>query len=46
MEFVMESQELKELSFCIFFRKDKLQNFQQNAKYPILGTLLPKFGEK
>ena len=28
----MESQELKELSFCIALIKNKSQNFQKNAK--------------
>ena len=40
-----ESQELKELSFGIAFRKIKSQ-FQKNAKYPIFGPFLPKFGQK
>ena len=46
MRFAMESQELKELSFCIVFRKNKRLNFQKNAKYPIFGAFLHKFGQK
>ena len=42
----MESQELKELSFCTVFRKNKRLNFQKNAKYPIFGAFLHKFGQK
>ena len=32
MQFVMESQEIKELSSCFVFRKTKWQNFFKNAK--------------
>ena len=43
--FAMESQESKDLSFCIDFRKKRWQHFQKNAKYHISGTFLLKFGE-
>ena len=43
--FAMESQNLKELSFCIVFRKMKWQNFQKNAKYPTLGPFCPNLGK-
>ena len=44
MGFVMESKELKELSFCITLRKKYDKIF--NPPPPIFGPFLPKFGEK
>ena len=41
----MESEELKKLPFCIIFKKNKEQNFQ-NSKYHIFGSLVPRFGQK
>ena len=46
IRFLMESQESKEFSFCIVFRKNQWQNFQKNVKYSILGLFLAKFGQK
>ena len=45
MRFVMESQELKELSFSIVLGK-KLTKFSKDAKYPILGPFMFKFRQK
>ena len=41
----MESQQLKQLSFSITVRKNKLQNFLKNEKYYISGPFLPEFGQ-
>ena len=46
MVFVIESQELKELSFCIIFRKIKWQHFQKKYKISLFGLFLSKFGQK
>ena len=47
MGFAMESQELKELSFCVIFRKNKWQqNFQKNAKcLTFFGPFNPNLGK-
>ena len=39
----MESQELKEFSFCIISRKTNDKIKKKKYKYPIFGPLLPKF---
>ena len=44
--FAMESQESKQLSFCIVFSRNKWQNFEKKAKYPISGPFSPKFWQK
>ena len=50
MGFTMESQELKELSFFIFYEKIKCKDFHQKkkkkCKIPHFCTLFPKFGQK
>ena len=46
MGFATESQELKEFSFWIVFRKIKWQYFLKNAKYPIFGAFKSIFGQK
>ena len=35
----MKSQELKELSFCIVFRKNNWQKFQKKCQVPYFWTL-------
>ena len=42
----MESQESKELPFCIVFGKNKYNFFKKSGIYPIFGPFLPKFGQK
>ena len=46
MEFRMESQELKEPSFAIVFRKNKSQYFQNKVKCSFFWLFLPKFRQK
>ena len=46
MEFVMESQESKEISFCIVFRKNKRQNFFKKIHNTLfLGLFCPNLGK-
>ena len=44
--FAMESQESKELTFWIVFRKKMINFSKKNAKHTILGRFLPKIGQK
>ena len=45
MGLAAESQESKEHSFCIVYRKNKSQNFQKSVKYPILDPFGPNLGK-
>ena len=45
IEFVMKNQELKELLFCVVFRKIKWQHFQE-MQISYFGLFLSKFGQK
>ena len=46
MRFAMESQQLKELSFRVVFKRKKWQNFQKNVKDPILWALFAQIWAK